>query len=63
MFLGSHTPNTTFGAEDPTDLTVGGRIGVLPRVAFSAGYRRRLNKPEGDKNGFVIQAVFTSAKP
>src|SRR5215831_3934321 len=63
MFLGSHTPNTTFGAEDPTDLTVGGRIGVLPQVAFSAGYRRRLNKPEGDKNGFVIQAVFTSAKP
>jgi len=63
MFLGSHTPNTTFGAEDATDLTVGGRIGVLPQVAFSAGYRRRLNKPEGDKNGFVIQAVFTSAKP
>ena len=63
VFFGSHTPNTTFGAESPADLTVGGRIGVFPRVAFSAGYRRRLNKPEGDKNGFVIQAVFTSAKP
>src|SRR5262249_33077732 len=49
VFFGSHTPNTTFGAESPADLTLGGRIGVFPRVAVTAGCRRRLDKPDEDQ--------------
>lgn len=60
VFVGSHTPNTTFGAEDPVDLTVGFRTAVLPRLRLSAGYRRLLNQSGRDKNGFVVTLAYTS---
>ncbi|PYS37286.1 MAG: hypothetical protein DMG14_21835 [Acidobacteria bacterium] len=62
VFFGSHTPNTTFGAEDPIDLTVGFRVGVIPRLSLSAGYRRVLNQFGRDKNGFVVNTAFVSSR-
>jgi hypothetical protein len=58
VFVGGHTPNTTFGAEDPVDLTAGFRFDATPRVTFKAGYRRPVNQYGGDKNGFVVSASF-----
>jgi hypothetical protein len=54
VFVGAHTPNTSFGPEDPVDLTVGFRGSFARRFNFSAGYRRPLNQFGGDKNGFVM---------
>ncbi len=54
VFVGAHTPNTTFGAEDPVDVTVGFRGRVSRWLSFSSGYRRPLNQFGGDKNGFVL---------
>jgi hypothetical protein len=61
IFIGSHTPNTTFGAEDPVDLTLGFRA-VFSQMSLLAGYRRPINQYGGDKNGFVVMAGFTSAR-
>jgi hypothetical protein len=58
VFVGGHTPNTTFGAEDPVDLTGGLRFDVTPRVILRAAYRRPVNQYGGDKNGFVVSASF-----
>jgi hypothetical protein len=54
LFFGSHTPDTTFGAADPVDLSVGLRASIGRLSTFSAGYRRTLNQSGGDKDGFVI---------
>ena len=62
VFIGGHTPDTTFGAEDPVDLTVGFRFEVIPRMILSAGYRRPVNQYGGDKNGFVFQAAFAQSR-
>jgi hypothetical protein len=62
VFVGSHTPNTTFGAEDPVDVTLGLRVSIRPQMILSAGYRRPVNQYGGDKNGFVINAAFVSKK-
>lgn len=62
VFIGGHTPNTTFGPEDPVDLTLGFRFEVIPRMIVSAGYRRPVNLSGGDKNGFVIQAGFNPSR-
>ena len=58
VFIGSHTPNTTFGPEVPVDLTLGllGHIGR--HFSVSAGYRRPLNQLGGDKNGFVLGMAY-----
>ncbi|MBV8818951.1 MAG: hypothetical protein JO022_11385 [Acidobacteriaceae bacterium] len=61
IFVGAHTPNTTFGAEDPVDLTLGVRADFA-RMSFSAGYRRPLNQFGGDKNGFVASVGFLRRK-
>jgi hypothetical protein len=61
IFVGAHTPNTTFGPEDPVDLTIGSRAGFLHRLNVSAGYRRPLNQFGGNKNGFVISLGFSSS--
>src|SRR5215471_9496513 len=58
VFVGGHTPNTTFGAEDPVDLTGGLRFDVTPRVILRAAYRRPVNQSGRDKNGFVVSASF-----
>lgn len=61
IFVGAHTPNTTFGPEDPVDLTLGVR-GYRGSFSLSAGYRRPLNQFGGDKNGFIVSLYFTSSK-
>ena len=57
VFIGSHTPNTSFDAADPVDLTLGFRAAVLPQLILTGGYRRPLNQFGGDKNGFVVSLV------
>ena len=58
IFVGSRTPNTTFGAEDPVDLTFGPRATFGRRFTICAGYRRPLNQFGGDKNGFVVSLGY-----
>ncbi len=58
VFVGAHTPNTTFGPEDPVDLALGFRANFGRRFTASAGYRRPLNQFGGDKNGFVVTLGF-----
>jgi hypothetical protein len=60
VFIGAHTANTTFGAADPVDMTLGFRAGSFHGVRLTAGYRRPLNQFGGDKNGFVVNAGFVS---
>jgi hypothetical protein len=57
LFFGSHTPNTSFGAEDPVDLTLGFRAQFAGGFVLSGGYRRPLNQFGGDKNGFVLSVA------
>ena len=59
VFVGSHTPNTTFGAEDPVDMTLGLRAQFARSFTFSAGYRRPFNQFGGDKNGFVLSLAYS----
>jgi len=58
IFVGAHTPNTTSGAEDPIDLTIGFRDRFTRRFSVGGGYRRPLNQFGGDKNGFVVNLGF-----
>ena len=56
------TPNTTFGARDPTDGIWGVRMYFtqLNNLALDAGYRHMLNlKGHGDRNGFVVKLGMT----
>jgi hypothetical protein len=53
VFVGRQTPNTSFGPEDPVDITAGLRVHFARCFSLSAGYRRPLNQFGGDKNGFV----------
>jgi hypothetical protein len=62
IFIGSHTPNTSFGAANPVDLTAGFRFELTPRWILTAGYRRPLNQFGGDKNGFVVSGSFVQPK-
>jgi len=54
VFAGKHTPNTTFGAEDPVDATLGIRANLGRSFSVTGGYRRPLNQFGGDKNGFAV---------
>lgn len=58
IFAGAHTPNTTFGPEDPVDITAGLRGRLVRGLSFSAGYRRPVNQFGGDKNGFVMSLGY-----
>jgi hypothetical protein len=58
IFVGSHTPDTTFGAKNPVDVTAGFRAQLVRSFTFSAGYRRPLHQFGGDKNGFVATLAF-----
>lgn len=56
VFVGSHTPNTSFGARDPVDTVWGVRLYLLHDVALDAGYRYMINLNDVlDRNGFVIK--------
>ncbi len=62
FFLNQGTPNTTYGAADPIDLTAGFRGYIKNWFALNAGYRRSINQFGGDKNGFYF-AINTSNYP
>lgn len=56
VFVGAHTPNTTFGARDPIDTVWGVRIYVSQMAAIDIGYRYMLNLGDVlDRNGFVVK--------
>lgn len=58
IFVGTRTPNTSFGPEDPVDVTVGLRGRLSRGFSFSAGYRRPVNQSGGNKNGFVMSIGY-----
>lgn len=56
VFVGSHTPDTSFGARDPVDTVWGVRVYLMHDVALDVGYRYMLNLHDVvDRNGFVIK--------
>ncbi len=56
IFVGSATPNTTFGARDPVDGIWGVRIYPKRTIALDVGYRYMLNLSNAnDRHGFVIK--------
>jgi hypothetical protein len=59
IFVGAHTPNTTFGPEDPVDVTIGFRALVTSRFNVSAGYRRPVNQKGPGQSGFVLNLGLT----
>jgi len=63
LFVGTRTPNTSFGAEDPLDLTFGFRAFLTRYLHLSAGYRRNVNQGGSDKNGFVFLVGYNYGPP
>jgi outer membrane protein OmpA-like peptidoglycan-associated protein len=56
IFVGSHTPDTSFGARDPVDTVWGIRAYLAQYIALDVGYRYMLNLHDVlDRNGFVIK--------
>lgn len=57
VYVGSSTPDMTFGARDPVDGVWGIRLYATHWLAVDAGYRYMLNLGNlNDRNGFVIKA-------
>ncbi|MBI4464337.1 MAG: PKD domain-containing protein [Acidobacteria bacterium] len=63
LFVGNRTPNTTFGAEDAVDVTLGLRAFINRYLNLSAGYRLPLSHFGGDNNGFVVQLGYRYGPP
>jgi len=66
VFVGTATPNTTFGARDPVDGVWGFRLYPWKSVALDVGYRYMLNLRDAhDRHGFVVKlgAVYWSQPP
>ncbi|MBI2815394.1 MAG: PKD domain-containing protein [Acidobacteria bacterium] len=61
IFVGAHTPVTTYDARDPVDGTIGFRAWLTRSLAISGGYRRPFNHFGGDKNGFIADITFSTA--
>ena len=56
VYVGAHTPNTTFGPRDPVDSVSGVRIYPWRWLGIDAGYRYMLNLTQDrDRNGFVVK--------
>lgn len=56
VFVGAHTPDTTFGARDPIDTVWGLRLYLTQMAAMDIGYRYMINLPDVlDRNGFVVK--------
>jgi len=56
IFVGDHTPNTSFGARDPFEVVAGVRLYPWRNLALDVGYRNVANlRAHGDRNGFVIK--------
>lgn len=61
IYVGTATPNTTFGARDPVDSVYGVRFYLAKHLAFDAGYRYNMNlSSDKDRNGFVAKVAFAS---
>jgi hypothetical protein len=61
IFVGSATPNTTFGARDPVDSITGIRVYIMKHLALNLGYRYNLNlTSDKDRNGFVANLSVVS---
>ena len=64
VFVGTHTPNTTFGARDPLDAVWGLRLYPVNWLAFDIGYRYTLNQLQShDRHGFVVKVGTTYERP
>ena len=65
LFVGARTPNTSFGAEDPVDVTFGFRAFLSRYMNLSAGYRRNVSQTNegGDKHGFVVMLGYNYGPP
>jgi len=60
VFLGTHTPNTTFDRRNPVDGVWGLRIYPWNFVALDVGYRYMLNLQNAqDRHGFVVKLATT----
>jgi hypothetical protein len=57
VFIGSHTPNTTFGPADPVDITGGIRMHFDTSFSFTAVYQRPLQSG-GGKHGFALSLSY-----
>jgi outer membrane protein OmpA-like peptidoglycan-associated protein len=56
IFVGDHTPNTSFGPRDPVDTVTGIRFYPARWFGVDIGYRSMLNLTQHhDRNGFVIK--------
>jgi outer membrane protein OmpA-like peptidoglycan-associated protein len=56
IFVGNHTPDTSFGARDPFEVLVGLRVYAWRDVALDVGYRRAANlQGSRDPNGFLVK--------
>ena len=56
IFVGNHTPDTSFGARDPVDTVWGIRLYLTQFAALDVGYRYMLNlRDVDDRSGFVIK--------
>jgi len=65
VFVGTATPNTTFGVRDPVDGVWGVRLYPWKNIALDVGYRYMLNLRDAhDRHGFVVKlgAVHWPAK-
>lgn len=61
IFVGDHTPNTTFGPRDPVDSVSGIRVYPARWFGIDVGYRYMVNlTSHKDRNGFVIKAGTVS---
>ena len=56
IYVGTHTPNTTFGPRDPVDQVSGFRIYFLRNFAIDIAYRYMVDLTNHkDRNGFVLK--------
>jgi outer membrane protein OmpA-like peptidoglycan-associated protein len=57
IYVGTHTPNMTYGPRDPVDGVYGVRIYPTHNVAIDIAYRYELNLSQntGDRHGFVAK--------
>jgi outer membrane protein OmpA-like peptidoglycan-associated protein len=57
VFVGDHTPDTTFGPRDPVDSVSGFRVYPARWFGIDVGYRYMVNlTSHKDRNGFVVKA-------
>lgn len=61
IFVGTATPNTTFGARDPVDSLTGLRFYFAKHLGLDVGYRYNLNlSSDKDRNGFEAKLAIAS---